>query len=79
MRPVRGSRGTHILLSLMQDIHEYREAIYQAMIAMTDAEGLPLVSAEEARRIIDDFTDEELEDGILYNSPGEVAAILLLD
>ena len=33
----------------MQDVKEYREAIYQAMIAMTDAEGNPLVSAEEAK------------------------------
>lgn len=63
----------------MQDVNEYREAIYQAMIAMTDAEGHPLVSAEEAREIIDDFTDEELEDGILYNTPQEVAEFLLLD
>ena len=71
----------------MQDVNEYREAIYQAMIAMTDAEGNPLVSAEEAKAILDGFTDEELdgftdeelEDGILYNSPEEVAGFLLLD
>lgn len=63
----------------MQDVKEYREAIYQAMIAMTDAEGNPLVSVEEAKAILDGFTDEELEDGILYNSPEEVAGFLLLD
>ena len=76
----------------MQDVKEYREAIYQAMIAMTDAEGNPLVSAEEAKAILEGFTDEELakailegftdeelEDGILYNSPEEVAGFLLLD
>lgn len=63
----------------MQDVKEYREAIYQAMIAMTDAEGNLLVSAEEAKAILDGFTDEELEDGILYNSPEEVAGFLLLD
>ena len=63
----------------MQDVNEYREAIYQAMIAMTDAEGNPLVSDEEAKAILDGFTDEELEDGILYNSPEEVAGFLLLD
>lgn len=63
----------------MQDVKEYREAIYQAMIAMTDAEGNPLVSTEEAKAILDGFTDEELEDGILYNSPEEVAGFLLLD
>ena len=49
------------------------------MIAMTDAEDNPLVSAEEAKAILDGFTDEELEDGILYNSPEEVAGFLLLD
>ena len=53
----------------MQDVKEYREAIYQAMIAMTDAEGNPLVPAEEAKAILAGFTDEELEAGILYNSP----------
>ena len=63
----------------MQDVKEYREAIYQAMIAMTDAEGNPLVSAEEVKAILEGFTDEELEDGILYNSPEEVAGFLLLD
>ena len=63
----------------MQDVKEYREAIYQAMIAMTDAEGNPLVSGEEAKAILEGFTDEELEDGILYNSPEEVAGFLLLD
>lgn len=67
------------LFQSMQDVKEYREAIYQAMIAMTDAEGTPLVSAEEAKAILDGFTDEELEDGILYNSPEEVAGFLLLD
>ncbi len=63
----------------MQDIKEYREAIYKAMLNMADEQGNPLVSPEEAKELIDDFNDEELEDGILYNTPEEVASFLLLD
>lgn len=63
----------------MQNVKEYREAIYQAMITMLDEQGNPLISPKEARRIVDDFSDDELEDGILYNTPEEVASFLLFD
>ncbi len=64
---------------MIKDVKEYREAIYQAMIAMTDAQGNAVVTPKEARELIDDFSDDELEDGILYNTPEEVASFLLFD
>lgn len=63
----------------MQDVKEYREAIYQAMIAMADEQGNPLATPKEARSILEDFSDDELQDGILYNTPEEVANFLLLE
>ena len=58
-------------------IQEYREAILQALLDAKKADGTPRLEPREAQEALNDFTDEELEDGILWNSPQDVAEIIL--
>ena len=58
-------------------VEEYRAAILQALLDTKDKEGNPAIEEKEAREVLDDFTDAELEDGILWNTPEEVAALIL--
>lgn len=61
------------------EIKEYREAILKALLAATDENGEPMIDEESAIDILDSFTDEELLDGIDFNTPEEVAEMLLED
>ena len=61
----------------MNTIEAYREAILQAMLNVKDADGLGTVTEKAARQLLAELTDEELEDGIDFNTPEEVAALLL--
>lgn len=58
-------------------VEEYRAAILQALLDTKDKDGNPAIEEKEAREVLDDFTDTELEDGILWNTPEEVAALIL--
>ena len=60
-------------------IEEYRQAILEAMIQAKDKEGNPRIDAEGAKELLDDFTNEELEEGRPFNTPEETAEILLED
>ncbi len=60
-------------------IEEYRQAILEAMIQAKDKEGNPRIDAEGAKELLDDFTNEELEEGMPFNTPEETAEILLED
>lgn len=61
----------------MNTIEAYREAILKAMLNVKDADGLGIVTEKAARQLLAELTDEELEDGIDFNTPEEVAAWLL--
>lgn len=58
----------------MMTIEEYRAAILKALLDAKNEDGTPAITAEEALR---GFTDDELNDGILWNTPEDVAAIIL--
>jgi hypothetical protein len=49
------------------------------MIQAKDKEGNPRIDAEGAKELLDDFTNEELEEGMPFNTPEETAEILLED
>ena len=58
------------------DIKTYREAIWNAMLEkISAADGK--IDEREARALLEQLTDDELADGILFNTPEEVADILL--
>lgn len=61
----------------MMTIEEYRAAILQALLEAKDEEGNPILSEKEATEALNGFTDDELQDGILWNTPEDVAEIIL--
>ena len=61
----------------MMNIEEYRAAILQCLIDAKDEDGQPVISEKEAREALNGFTDDELQDGILWNTPEDVADIIL--
>ncbi len=61
----------------MMTIEEYRAAILQCLIDAKNEDGTPVISEREAREALNDFTNDELQDGILWNTPENVAEIIL--
>ncbi len=61
-------------------IEEYRAAILQALLDAKNEDGTPAITpreAQEAQEALNGFTDDELQDGLLWNSPEDVASIIL--
>lgn len=61
----------------MMTIEEYRAAILQALLDAKKEDGTPAIEEKEAKEILKGFTDDELQDGILWNTPEDVANIIL--
>ena len=65
-------------MAKIEEIKAYRNAILQAMLNKRDPEdGFPLILEKHARQLLGELTDEELADGILFNTPEEVADLLM--
>lgn len=62
---------------MMMTIEEYRAAIYQILVNAKNEDGTPILSEKEAREALNGFTDDELQDGILWDTPEDVAGIIL--
>ena len=60
----------------MMTVDEYRAAILDAMLQLKDNEGNARITEADANDILNGFTDDELNDGILFNTPEEVAELL---
>ncbi len=58
-------------------IEEYRAAILEALLNAKNEDGTPTIEAKEAQEALNGFSDDELQDGILWNSPEDVAEIIL--
>ncbi len=61
------------------DIQKYREDIIQAMLDYRGSDGFPVILEDDARQLLQQLSDDELSDGYLFNSPADVAEILLED
>ena len=61
----------------MMTVDEYRAAILDAMLQLKDNEGNARITEADAKDILKGFTDDELNDGILFNTPEEVAKLLV--
>ena len=66
----------HNNIKNMMTIEEYR-AILKALLDAKNEDGTPAITAKEAEEALRGFTDDELNDGILWNTPEDVAAIIL--
>ena len=60
----------------MMTVDEYRAAILDAMLQLKDNEGNARITEADAKDILKGFTDDELNDGIRFNTPEEVAELL---
>lgn len=60
----------------MMTVDEYRAAILDAMLQLKDNDGNARMTEAEAKDILKGFTDDELNDGILFNTPEDVAELL---
>lgn len=60
----------------MMTVDEYRAAILDAMLQLKDNEGNARITEADAKDILKGFTDDELNDGILFNTSEEVAELL---
>ena len=49
----------------------------KALLDAKNEDGTPAITAKEAEEALRGFTDDELNDGILWNTPEDVAAIIL--
>ena len=58
-------------------IQEYRDAILKAMLDNKDLDALAQIIESDAKELLNELTDSELEDGILFNTPEEVAELLM--
>ncbi len=61
----------------MMRIEDYRAAILQCLLDAKNEDGTPAITPKEAQEALNGFTDDELQDGILWNSPEDVAEIIL--
>ena len=61
----------------MQNLTEYRNQILKALLSAVDDDGRRRFSDDEAAKLSKEFSDEELAFGIDYNTPEEVAEMLL--
>ena len=62
----------------MQNVTEYRNLVLKALLSAVDDDGRRRISDEEAAVLAQEFTDEELSFGMDFNTPEEVADMLLV-
>lgn len=62
-----------------EEIDNYRAAVLAAMLAKEDADGQKVMDEKEAKMVLRGFTDDELSDGMPFNTPEEMADMLLSD
>lgn len=61
----------------MKDVGQYRQAILEILLSARDEEGTPRLDEKKAKELSEEFSDQELIDGIDFNTPEEVAEMLL--
>lgn len=61
----------------MMTVAEYRQAVLETILQAKDQDGAPLTDEETAKSYLDSLSDDELEEGMLFNTPEEVAEMVL--
>ena len=61
----------------MMTVAEYRQAVLQTILQAKDKDGAPRTDEETAKTYLDSLSDNELEEGMLFNTPEEVAEMVL--
>ena len=61
----------------MENVDQYREKILQQLLAARDDKGELRLTEKAAKELSEEFSDQELRDGMDFNTPEEVAEMLL--
>lgn len=61
----------------MEEVSQYREKILQVLLSAKNDDGTPRLTERAAHSLANEFTDQELIDGMDFNTPEEVAEMLL--
>ncbi len=59
------------------EVDEYRSKILDLLLNAKDDKGTPRLTEKEAKDLANEFSDNELLDGMPFNTPEEVAEMLL--
>ncbi|ERJ77440.1 hypothetical protein [Prevotella disiens] len=59
------------------DISEYRQLILDDLLMRKNAKGEPMIEEDIAKSWLNELSDEELEEGMLFNEPKDVADIII--
>ena len=57
-------------------IEEFRQEILSALLAKTNTKCEPRFDEASAKELLNQLSDNELEEGILFNTPEDVADVL---
>lgn len=57
-------------------IEEYRQEILSALLNVKNTKGEPRFDEASAKELLRQLSDEELEEGMLFNTPEDVAEVL---
>ena len=60
------------------DISEYRQLILDDLLMRKNAKGEPMIEEDIAKSWLNELSDEELEEGMLFNEPKDVADIIIV-
>ena len=61
----------------MENINDYRQQILQCLVAAVNTKGAQRYTEEQSQALLNEVTEEELLDGIDFNSPEEIAQLLM--
>lgn len=59
------------------DISEYRQLILDDLLMRKNAKGEPMIEEDIAKSWLNELSDEELKEGMLFNEPKDVADIII--
>ena len=65
------------ITQIMDNLHDYRQAIIDDLLAREDKNGEPSIDEASAIELLKQLSDEELEEGMPFNDPADVADVLL--
>ncbi len=59
------------------DVHEFRQLVLDDLLARKNAKGEVAISEEKAKDLLNELTDDQLIEGMLFNEPKDVADIII--
>ncbi|MBR1621356.1 MAG: hypothetical protein IJ669_04480 [Prevotella sp.] len=61
----------------MDEIQEFRTAVLKILLEAKDKKGEPRFTESDAKRLLAELRDDEIKDGLPFNTPEDVAEVLL--